>query len=39
MKKETTGTFRIYDRKFEYDDYDNGGDLIETYDKKIKGMN
>ena len=38
-EKETTGTFRIYDRKFEYDDYDNGGDLIETYDKKIKGMN
>lgn len=33
-EKETTGTFRIYDRKFEYDDYDNGGDLIETYDKK-----
>lgn len=38
-EKETTGTFRIYDRKFEYDDYDNSGDLIETYDKKIKGMN
>ena len=33
-EKETTGTFRIYDRKFEYDDYDNSGDLIETYDKK-----
>ena len=36
-EKETTGTFRIYDRKFEYDDYDNGGDLIETYDKKNQG--
>lgn len=35
--KETTGTFRIYDRKFEYDDYNNYGDLIETYDKKNKG--
>lgn len=36
-EKETTGTFRIYDRKFEYDDYDNGSDLIETYDKKNQG--
>jgi outer membrane protein insertion porin family len=36
-EKETTGTFRIYDRKFEYDDYDNSGDLIETYDKKNQG--
>jgi len=36
-EKETTGTLRIYDRKFEYDDYDNGGDLIETYDKKNQG--
>lgn len=36
-KKETTGTFRIYNRKFEYDDYDNDGDLIETYDKKNEG--
>ena len=36
-EKETTGTFRIYDRKFEYDDYDNDGDLIETYDKKNQG--
>lgn len=36
-EKETTGTFRIYDRKFEYDDYDNNGDLIETYDKKNQG--
>ena len=36
-EKETSGTFRIYDRKFEYDDYDNHGDLIETYDKKNEG--
>lgn len=36
-EKETTGTFRIYDRKFEYDDYNNYGDLIETYDKKNQG--
>lgn len=36
-EKETTGTLRIYNRKFEYDDYDNNGDLIETYDKKNQG--
>lgn len=36
-EKETTGTFRIYNRKFEYDDYNNNGDLIETYDKKNQG--
>lgn len=35
--KETTGTFRIYNRTFEYDDYNNNGDLIETYDKKNQG--
>ena len=35
--KETTGTLRIYNRTFEYDDYNNNGDLIETYDKKNQG--
>ena len=34
-EKETSGTFRIYDRKFEYDDYDNHGDLIETDRKSV----
>lgn len=36
-QKETTGTFRIYDRKYEYDDYNNDGHIIETYDRKIQG--
>ena len=36
-QKETTGTFRIYDRKYEYDDYNNDGNLIETYDRKTRG--
>ncbi len=36
-EKETTGTFRLYNRKYEYDDYDNHGDIIETYDKKSEG--
>ncbi len=36
-QKETTGTFRLYNRKYEYDDYDNHGDIIETYDKKSEG--
>ena len=36
-EKETTGTLRFYNRKYEYDDYDNDGDIIETYDKKNEG--
>ena len=36
-EKETSGTFRIYNRKYEYDDYDNDGDDVETYDKKNEG--
>lgn len=36
-EKETSGTLRFYDRKYEYDDYDNNGDIIETYDKKSEG--
>lgn len=36
-EKETTGTLRFYNRKYEYDDYDNDGDIIETYDKKTEG--
>ncbi|WP_455631873.1 BamA/OMP85 family outer membrane protein [Megamonas sp.] len=36
-EKQTSGTFRIYNRKYEYDDYDNDGDDVETYDKKNAG--
>ena len=36
-EKETSGTFRIYNRKYEYDDYNNDGDDIETYNKKNEG--
>ena len=36
-EKQTSGTFRIYNRKYEYDDYDNDGDDVETYDKKNEG--
>ena len=36
-KKQTTGTIRVYNRTYEYDDYDTNGDLIETYNKKYSG--
>ena len=35
--KETTGTIRVYNRTYEYDDYDTEGDHIETYRKKYRG--
>ncbi len=35
--KETVGTFRIYNRTYEYDDYDTDGDLKETYMRKYAG--
>ena len=35
--KETVGTFRIYNRTYEYDDYDESGDLKETYMRKDSG--
>lgn len=35
--KETVGTFRIYNRTYEYDDYDTSGDLKETYMRKYSG--
>lgn len=35
--KETVGTFRIYNRTYEYDDYDESGDLKETYMRKYSG--
>ncbi len=35
--KETTGTFRIYNRTYEYDDYDTNGNLTEEYMRKYSG--
>ena len=37
-KKETSAGIRIYDMTKEYDDYDNGGDKVATYDKNYKGF-
>ncbi len=36
-KKETAGTLRVYNRTYEYDDYDENGDLNETYMRKYSG--
>ena len=36
-KKETVGTFKIYNRTYETDDYDYNGDLIEEYMRKYSG--
>lgn len=36
--KQTSATFRVYDMTHEYDDNDRDGHLIETYDKKYKGV-
>ena len=36
-EKETSGTFRFYNRRYEYDDYNNDGNEIETYNKKNEG--
>ena len=35
--KETVGTVRIYNRTYEYDDYDTNGSLKETYMRKYAG--
>ena len=35
--KETTGSLRIYNRTYEYDDYDTDGDLKEEYMRKYSG--
>ena len=35
--KETAGTFRFYNRTYEYDDYDTGGHLKEEYMRKYTG--
>ncbi|MCI6086981.1 MAG: BamA/TamA family outer membrane protein [Selenomonas sp.] len=36
-QKQTTGTFRIYNRTYEYDDYDENGDHIESYMRHYSG--
>lgn len=36
-KKETVGTFRLYNRTYEYDDYDTDGNLKDTYMRKYSG--
>ena len=35
--KETVGTVRVYNRTYEYDDYDPNGSLKETYMRKYAG--
>jgi outer membrane protein insertion porin family len=36
-KKETTGTIRVYNRTYQYDDYGTDGNLTEEYRKKYSG--
>ena len=36
-KRETAGTLRIYNRTYEYDDYDTNGNEIEEYMRKYSG--
>ena len=36
-KKETVGTLRVYNRTYEYDDYDTDGNLKESYMRKYAG--
>lgn len=36
-KKETAGTFRIYNRTYEYDDYDENGNHKESFMRKYSG--
>ncbi len=33
-KKETSGTVRLYNRTYEYDDYDSNGDHVESFMRK-----
>lgn len=35
--KETAGTFRVYNRTYEYNDYNTDGDRIESYMRKYSG--
>lgn len=36
-KKETVGTLRVYNRTYEYDDYDTDGNLKESYMRRYAG--
>lgn len=36
-KRETSGTLRIYNRTFSYNDYDREGDLIESFMRRYSG--
>ncbi len=36
-KKETSGTLRLYNRTYEYSDYDTDGNLKESYMRKYSG--
>ena len=36
-KKETVGTLRIYNRTYQYDDYNTDGNLVESYMRKYSG--
>lgn len=36
-KKETVGTLRVYNRTYEYDDYNTSGNLKESYMRKYAG--
>lgn len=36
-KKETVGTLRVYNRTYEYDDYNTNGNLKESYMRKYAG--
>lgn len=36
--KETALSFKVYDRTFEYDDYNRDGNYLSTYDKKYSGV-
>ncbi len=35
--KQTSLGFRLYNRSYEYDDYNTDGNKIETYDRKVRG--
>lgn len=37
--KGTSLGFSLFDRKYEYDDYDSNGNTIATYDRTVKGYN
>ena len=36
-KKETAGTVRLYNRTYEYDDYNSNGDHLESFMRKYSG--